>query len=360
MATIEKRAKGQYRVKIRRKGYPERAATFTTRADAESWARDIEGKIDKGEHIDTGEAARATLADALARYMREETTKKRGAHQERVRILAWLRDPLARRPLSRIRGGDLADYRDARLLGVTVDALTGCREDSSDPLTLKPSRRRVGGNTVRLELAVISHLYTVAREEWGMEGLANPVLAVRKPKLPKGRDRRLRLADKAAGRQAEEKLLLKHADPIMRSVITLAIETAMRRGEIASLERSQIDRRKMIARLEITKNGDGRDVPLSKRALDAIDALPVRLDGYLLGESAANVASWISHEFEDVCDAAGISDLTFHDLRHEAISRLFEHGFRIEEVRAISGHKTLQMLMRYTHLRGEDLAKRLA
>ena len=67
----------------------------------------------------------------------------------------------------------------------------------------------------------------------------------------------------------------------------------------------------------------------------------------------------ISQAFERVCKAAGIEGLTFHDLRHEATSRLFEKGLGLMEVASITGHKTMQMLKRYTHLRAEDLVGRL-
>ncbi|WP_123102024.1 site-specific integrase [Acidithiobacillus sulfuriphilus] len=104
-----------------------------------------------------------------------------------------------------------------------------------------------------------------------------------------------------------------------------------------------------------TKNGDARTVPLSSRAIATLEALPRNLDGRVFGTTYEG----IHQAFVRACRRAAIDGLTFHDLRHEATSRLFEKGFNPMEVSTITGHKTLQMLKRYTHLRAEDLAKRM-
>ncbi len=348
MATITKRGAGQYQVKVRRQGYPAQSETFGTKAAAEKWAREIENQLDKGIVIDMREAGRTTLKSALERYRTEITSQKQSNQPEKSRINTWLESPLAGRTLLSIRGSDLADYRDARSLGITIAELHQAREDDLELDQIKPSRRKVGGNSIRLELAVISHLYTICRTEWKMEGLPNPVLDIRKPKLPGARKRRLQ--------EGEEKLLLDNATPPLRQAIILAIETAMRRGELCSLDRKQVHKGKKIAHLDKTKNGDERDVPLSPRAMEVIDSLPAQIGGSLLGITP----DWLSHAFEDLTGALKIKDLHFHDLRREAISRLFEKGLGIEEVRTISGHKTLQMLTVYSKLRGEDLVKKLA
>jgi integrase len=181
-----------------------------------------------------------------------------------------------------------------------------------------------------------------------MESLQNPVSNVRKPKLPPGRDRRL------AG--DEEQRLLEHAEYPMHELIVLALETGMRQGELMALNWSGVNLKRRIVTLADTKSGDGRAVPLSKRAAKTIESLPRRLDKRLFPEAGA---SSISHKFRALCNKAGIEGLRFHDLRHEATSRLFELGLNPMEVAAITGHKTLVMLKRYTHLRAEDLAQKL-
>lgn len=181
-----------------------------------------------------------------------------------------------------------------------------------------------------------------------MESLRNPVSNVRKPKLPGGRERRLEKGE-------EDKLLEKARFPL-NAMIILALETAMRQGEILSLHWENIDLKKRIAKLPDTKNGSERIIPLSNRALSVFNELPRQISGRVFPKISASL---VSHNFSDLCEDAKIENLRFHDLRHEATSRLFEHGLDIMEVASITGHKTLHMLKRYTHLRAEDIAEKL-
>jgi integrase len=202
-----------------------------------------------------------------------------------------------------------------------------------------------------------------------MTSLANPVELVRKPKLPQGRDRRL-IGDE------EERLLrecAKAQNPWLLPVVRFAIETAMRAGEILQTKGTtdketgerpmqttgllwkHVDLTKRTAHLPETKNGSARTVPLSSVAVEVLRGLPRSMDGRVFGTTYEA----IHLSFVRACKRAGIKDLRFHDLRHEATSRLFEKGLNPMQVAAITGHKTLQMLKRYTHLRAEDLAKML-
>ena len=142
----------------------------------------------------------------------------------------------------------------------------------------------------------------------------------------------------------------------MRELIILALETGMRQGELLGLTWPNVDLNRRIATLADTKSGEGRSVPLSRRAVTTLELMPRRLDGAVLSQASA---SSVSHKFAALCRAAEIEGLRFHDLRHEATSRLFELGLNPMEVAAITGHKTLIMLKRYTHLRAEDLALKL-
>ena len=213
-------------------------------------------------------------------------------------------------------------------------------------------------NTIRIHLALLSHLFNTARTAWGMESLTNPVDLVKgqRPKLPQGRDRRLvddelpRLLAAARAYDAGP-----HAGVGIANIITWAIETAMRRGEIAAMRWEHLDRKARVLLIPETKTGTPRRVPFSTAALGVLDGLPRRIDGRVWGMRPDS----ISQAFERVCKAAGIEGLTFHDLRHEATSRLFEKGLGLMEVASITGHKTMQMLKRYTHLRAEDLVGRL-
>ncbi|MEC5159868.1 MULTISPECIES: site-specific integrase [unclassified Janthinobacterium] len=187
--------------------------------------------------------------------------------------------------------------------------------------------------------------------DWGIAlpgGL--PTAQVRKPAKPRGRDRRVTTAEIV-------KILDATESSELRTIVTLAVETGMRRNELASLIWEEIDLKKQIAHLPKTKTDVPRTVPLSKAAIKALKSFGTKKNGRVFALQAESM----SQAFERACAThrADIAGLRFHDLRHEATSRLFEKGLNVMEVAAITGHKTLDMLKRYTHLRAEDLAKKL-
>lgn len=326
---IARKGPGGHRVwqtHIRRRGYPAQVRTFDKKAEAQAWAAEVESELARGVFVSRAEAEGTTLTEALDRYEREVTPHKKSAHDERYKLKAWRTSNLSRRSLASIQGKDLAAWRDAEI------------------------RRGSSASTARRKLALFSHLFEIARKEWGMESLINPVENIRLP--PPGQPRTRRLVDDEEARLlATAKIYGGEIGPI----ITLAIETAMRRGEISAMQWENLDRKSRVLLLPETKNGTPRRVPLSSRALAALDGLPRRIDGKVWDMKPDS----ISQAFDRVCLSAGVEGLTFHDLRHEATSRLFEKGLNPMEVAAITGHKTLQMLKRYTHLRAEDLVGRL-
>ncbi len=281
--------------------------------------------MSRGAFVFRAEAESTTLGEVLERYAREVTTGKKAKGEISI-IRWWAGIALAKRPMVSIRGKDVAD-------AITIKEASG-----SSPKALL------------IYLATLCHVFNIAAREWGMESLRNPVVLVRKPKLPSGRDRRLvddeypRLLATAATYGGE-----------IGPLTTWAIETAMRRGEIAAMRWEHLDRKARVLLLPETKNGAPRRVPLSTAALAVLGGLPRRIDGRVWGMRPDS----ISQAFERVCVVAKIEGLTFHDLRHEATSRLFEKGLNPMQIAAITGHKTLQMLKRYTHLRAEDLVGRL-
>lgn len=324
MAYYEKRGDA-WRAQIRRKGYPTLSATFDTKAEAQRWAAEIEGDMSRSRFVDTREAESTTLTEALTRYVNEVSESKKGSAQEKVRAKKWQKSAWGEKSLAAIRSSDMAAYRDAELKAGKSTA------------------------TVRLNLALISHLYTVASKDWGIQGLKNPCTAIRMPKGSKQRERR--------PTTAELKVLLKHAGDInaeLPVIIELAVETAMRRSELVMLRKDQV--RGRVAFLEDTKNGERRSVPLSKRAVELLDGLPTPIDG---GRFFHLKLDSVSNYFALACEAAKIKDLRLHDMRHEATSRLFERGLSMMEIASITGHKTLSMLKRYTHLCPNDLAEKL-
>ena len=273
------------------------------------------------------------LSDALDKYVNTVSCKKNGWQQESYRRNVIKRYLVANILMHEITSIDIAEYRDLRLSEI-------------NPRTAKP----ISGNTVRLELALISSLYNLAIAEWGT-CKSNPVEAVRKPKCAPGRERRLTSLE-------ERKIskLLKVHNGELYSIFKLALETGMRQGEILSLDWSNVNLQIGVAHLPYTKNGTSRDVPLSRKARSILTDYGYHQSGRVFKYQSSGVKS----AWRNAMKQLKIEDLHFHDLRHEAISRLFELGtLNVMEIASISGHKSLNMLKRYTHLRAYQLVKKL-
>jgi integrase len=315
--------------------------TFRTRRDAADWARRTEDEMVRGVYIHRAGAEKLLFEKALDRYLSEVSSCKRPstAYGESRKAKA-LKKKFDAYSLAAITPDLVAEYRDERLAaGKSAD-------------------------TVRLELSLLSHLFTIAIKEWRLGLIYNPVANIRKPAPARGRDRRL-----GAG---EEQALLsacdRHSNPMLGWIVRIALHTGMRAGEIKSLTRRQVNLERRTVYLSETKNGSARTVPLTREAVAVFRlalANPVRpLDTDLIffGEPGRDKARR-PYEFRPAwhrtLKQADIQGLRFHDLRHEAVSRLVEAGLGDQEVAAISGHKSMQMLRRYTHLRAEDLVSRL-
>jgi len=260
MATIRKRGPYQWEAQIRRKGYPPQSKTFNTKAEVEAWAAMIESEMARGVWISRRESEATTLQEALDRYENEILPAKKGAEPERFVIRTWRSLKLAKRCLASIRSADIAAEQDAWLK------------------VYKPA-------TVLRRLAVPSHLFSIARKEWGMESLSNPVEPVRKPQPNNARTRRIADADTltmAASESEHERgaedgelecIVAATGSALLPSIISLAVETAMRRGEIIDLRWEHVDLKRRVAYLPATKNGSARDVPLSTMAVATLQAL---------------------------------------------------------------------------------------
>jgi integrase len=341
LATLTKTPLGKWKALIRKTGWPVTSKTFRTKRDAEDWARNVEDEMVRGVFINRADSHQLTLKAALDRYLSEITPTKRPTTAVReARRAKTLKERLGKYSLTALTPDVIAKYREAR------------------------TKEGQSASSVRLELALLSHLYTTAIREWRLGIVYNPVALVRKPTTPPGRDRRLKAA--------EEKQLLKacrqHSNPMLSWIVQVALHTGMRQGEIQSLTLDQVDVKRRIIRLTETKNGSARTVPLSKAAAKVMRAAiknPVRpeeTDLVFFGEPGRD-GQRRGYEFKpawfDAVRAAKIKAFRFHDLRHEAVSRLVEAGLSDQEAASISGHKSMQMLRRYTHLRAEDLVKRL-
>ena len=326
MATFRKRGPYQWQAQVRKKGQPLQTKTFETRAEAEQWARAIEVEMDKGMFVSRAEAESTTLKELLERYLAEITPPKKGAASETNRLRALMRLPLARRYVAGIRGMNIARFRDERL-------------------------RKVTPSTVKRDLVLLGHVFEVARKEWGIY-VHNPVRDIKLPSENRPQDRRLQDGEEARLLDASEQA----RNPWLLPIVQLALETAMRQGELIRLRWEHIDLNRRTAHLPDTKNGESRTVPLSTLAIRVLRTLPRSLHGQVFPGVTTEA---IKRAYIRAVRRACIENLRFHDLRHEATTRLFEKGLNIMEVASVTGHKDLRMLRRYTHLKAEDLARKL-
>ena len=333
MPTIEKRTTkngdASYRVKIRVKGKPTVSATFARRTDAREWAKATEYEIKHGKYFKTAEAEKHTIAELVDRYLRDEAPKKR-SEANRILHLNWWKEAIGDQTLADVTPAVVAENRDKLLAGKTV------RETQRSPAT------------VNRYLAALSHAFTIAMKDWGWVE-ENPILKVSKGKESKGRVRFLS--------DAERKRLLEacknHSDTLY-TIVVLAISTGARLGEILNLRWPDIDQQRGIIILNETKNDERRAIPLQGHALDLIEELSNvrRIDTDLLFPSRTNTDKPLAiHKiWEAALKKAEIQDFRFHDLRHSAASYLAMNGATLAEIADVLGHKTLQMVKRYTHL----------
>jgi len=325
VATITKRG-NSWSVQIRRKGYPSCARSFATKKAAAQWAIEQEAAILTGQASPAQTIPRnLTLRSIVEEYLEKVTPTKRSCETERYRLKQLLRDPIAETPLCNVTPAVIASYRDRRM-------------------------RSVGAGTIRRELSLLNHMFDLARREWGMPIAVNPVADVGKPRLHNARVRRIRDEEWEVLRPALEQSRNEWLLPLVQ----FAIETAMRRGEILDLHWARIDWASSTAFIPHTKTDKPRTIPLTPAAIRILNALS-RSDERVFPVSANAVKlAWVR-----AINRAGISNLRFHDLRHEAVSRFFELGLSLPEVALISGHRDPRMLFRYTHLEPARLADRL-
>jgi len=290
------------------------------------------------------DTAKITLTVLLDRYLLEITPTKRSAPVESTKIGKLKRYEISCLPVSLVG-------RDAILRFMA----TAKKEGWSD-------------NNLRKYLMLLSSLFQVATKRWGMN-LENPIRKIEVPSNGKARDRRLEIGEY----ERFHTELKKARNPYMVSIFEIAVETAARRGEILKLRRKDVDLNNATAVLRNTKNGEDRIIPLSNRAIDILKRLPTAIGGQMfpvtevqLRQAYLAAKQRARKKYDIECAQKGInpqpgyiSDLRFHDLRHEATSRLFEKELNLMEVASITGHKTLEMLKRYTHLRATELARKL-
>jgi integrase len=323
MATITKRGTSWY-VQVRRKGFPPRNRTLRSRVEAVAWARSEETALDlQGGPVP--QAPQMTLGALLERYRDTITPMKRSASSESSRLSRMIVAPMAAVGLNDLRPAHIAAYRDTRL-------------------------RQVMPGTVRREMAVLRSALEVARREWELMQV-NPAANVTRPIVHDGRDRRLQ-----SGEWERLQVALKSGrNRELAPFLMLAVETALRRGELLRLSWQHVDLERGVALIPETKTGQSRTIPLTPDAARVLGSLP-RREGRVFHLTATAV----QQAWRRLCHRAGIANLRIHDLRHEALSRFSELGLNTPELAAISGHRDVRMLLRYTHVQPTQLAAKLA
>lgn len=342
MAAIESRISGdgkkRYRVKVRLKGYPPQTATFERLTDARKWVQQTESAIREGRHFKTSEAKRHTLAELIYRYSKDVLPSKRpGTTKDQVRQLVWWRDQLGALALADVTPSLLAEYRDKLASEIT------------------PRHRPRNPATINRYLAALSHVFTIAVKEYGWLE-TNPLIKVSKPKESRGRVRFL-------SDDERERLLRAcqaSSNPDLYLAVVLSLSTGARQQEIMSLRWQQVDLSTGLIRLEQTKSGERRALPLAGHAMELVRerSRVRRLDTDLLFPSKVDPfkpidlrTPWVA-----VLKQAGITDFRWHDLRHSAASYLAMNGATLAEIAAVLGHRTLSMVQRYTHLSEQHTA----
>lgn len=339
-----KSGKNSYLVRYQPSGQEHVVRTFELRSQAEQFEREIKRAKDL-DALDqfTGAGQKVTINDALESYRARVLPQLARGGKSQLALLERIQIAFGCKAVTSIRTHDIAEWVTALQLSLSAQ-------------------------TVHHHLNTLSALIEHSRTTLRVYLPENPVRLVSRPKLSKARDRRLR--------GDELQWLLKAAQhydgPELVCIITLAIETSMRLGELLAMQWELIDLRRQIVHLPDSKNGESRTVALSTSAARALNALPRRLNGMIWGWVAADsfektwsrckaraAALYREETIEANRDPNFLKDLRFHDLRHEATSRLFEKGLGVMEVASMTGHKSLAMLKRYTHMDAERLAQKL-
>jgi integrase len=364
MPSIDRRGDFQWRARIRR-DEKVLSKTFETYEAAEKWAKETEGKIVGDEYEDLSRARGTTLAQACEWYAdlvapKDKTGKRRYPK------------PDDRNKVSRAEYWQDSEFADWSIVSLRPANLLAWRrrvldEDNVEDGEAIGPEAEVGRQTVVHRLTTLSQVY----KRWALahdQRLNNPVVEGVRPSLPEGRDRRLDPVADANGEDEEGRLLNaaeQSTRPWLGATIIMALETSMRQSELAGLTWNRVKLKTEYPHCDLprTKNDRPRRVPLSVRAIEALESLKPKGVAGVLGKRPVlpvETGRGIAHAFRDAVDDEHFPDLRWHDLRHESISRLFERtDLRDNEIMAISGHLRAEMLTRYTHLRADRLGVRL-
>ena len=295
--------------------------TFRLKSEAEAWARELETAINMGENIID---SKRTLGDLLKMYQQRETPKKRSKAWEHKKLNDIVRN-----------------YGSVKLTDVDTVFASSWRDQRL---------KQVKSSTVNREWNLLSVVFNTAVREWKWLN-ENPLEKIKRPKNPKPRerlisDREIELITLATGFHDCPNTVASRVG----AAFLFAIETAMRGGEILSLNKTTVDIKRQVCHLPLTKNGFSRDVPLSKRAVEILELVDLNFN---------LTSSQLDANFRKYRDRCMINDLHFHDTRHQAITNLANKGIQILDLAKITGITDLKMLMVYYNETIESIAKKL-
>ena len=326
MASISQR-NGKWQVQVRRTGHKSINRIFIQKSEAQKWARQTEIALENGT-IDTGaeHSLKTPLSNILTRYQLEISAHKAGHQIEKYIIKHWLKTPLSSRAIGTIKASDIAAELDKK------------RSE------WKPA-------TIRKNFGLLRHVFNTAMQLWDIPLKENPVSKVTLPSVSGHVVRRIPPSFWEA--------LDKHFKDRPRNniywVIQFAVQTGLRRGEISNLEWTDIDRPNRLLTVRLSKTNTPRTIPLSESSIAVLEAVYGQPESVFDMSTNAIRLAW-----QRLRKKAKLGDVRFHDLRHEAISRLFELGLTVPEVASISGHKTTSMLFRYAHADTQRLREKIS
>lgn len=331
MATIRKRISGgktRWYVEVRIAGKPARGKTFDTKPQAQSWALSTEQEVGKHGGVVSGR----TFGDAAERYEREISSVKRSRNFDRIHVKKLLRHEISH----------------VMLENMTADNLSDWMKDMA--ATLSPA-------SVNREYTLICGILKAARINWKWMS-HNPTTDVQRPKPTLPRDRRIsddEIKRILGGLQYDEGSPVTTMRQQIAVAFLLAIETAMRQGEIWGLDWKRVNIASRFVTLDETKNGTRRNVALSKRAVELLEKMRPEKEGKVFTACSQTV---LEVTFRRTVKLLGIAGLHFHDSRHEAITRLARKLDVLDLARMV-GHKDLRSLQIYYNPTASEIAKRL-
>jgi len=270
-------------------------------------------QLAEGRYLDIRAQSKVTFDELAEVYMKYARTNKRSWERDKYSIKR-LAEKFSGGKLGKITSMALEEYKAARLKDVT------------------PA-------TVNRELTCLKHMFTKAIQ-WNMAS-SNPVKTIR---MMKERNTRLRYLS-----SDEIGLLLNEISSKFRFIVVMALCTGMRRGEILSLDWSDIDIEHRVIFVRDSKNGDKREIPMVPDLVNAARIQPRGHDRVFCEDDGYCIRS-LRTSFVKAVNNAGIEDFTFHDLRHTFASHMVMSGADLLTVKELLGHKSITMTLRYAHL----------